>query len=207
MYKQTKQLSKILLAVIILAGSINLFLGPHNIAAGGVSGIGLLVEYALGIDRSWVVLALNIVVLALAAIFLGKEIFFKTLIGSFLFPLALQIVPAGMLIENHWLSVIVGSILFAVGVAILYDSKASSGGTTIPPLIFKKYWGLSTAIGLLLTDFVIVCMSLYIFGFEAFLFAILSIGITSVSMILIERMQSKLPVFTEKVLAVFNPNP
>lgn len=67
------QILKISVAVLLLAISINLFLGPHDIAAGGASGIGILAESALGIDRSWVVLSLNVLVLILAALFLGKR--------------------------------------------------------------------------------------------------------------------------------------
>ena len=45
--KQLITYSKILSALVILAVSINMFLGPHHIAAGGVSGIGILMESAL----------------------------------------------------------------------------------------------------------------------------------------------------------------
>ncbi|MBL1230161.1 YitT family protein [Enterococcus sp. BWB1-3] len=186
MKKQGTQILKIAAAVLLLAISINMFLGPHHIAAGGVSGIGILLEYMLGINRAWVVLSFNVVLLILAAIFLGKKVFWNTLFGSILFPLFLRVVPEIMLTTDRLLSVIFGSIIFAVGVALLYKIQASSGGTTIPPLIFEKYFGLNTSMGLFLTDVVIVFMSLYVFGFEEFLFAILSIGITSVVMTYIE---------------------
>lgn len=186
MINHLKHIFKIASAVLILAVSINMFLGPHHIAAGGASGIGILAEAAFGINRSVIVLSLNVVVLILAALFLGKKVFLNTLIGSLLFPLALRIVPATMLTGDRLLSVIFGSIIFAIGVAILYNIQASSGGTTIPPLIFEKYWGVNTSLGLFLTDTVIVFMSLYVFGFEEFLFAILSLGITSIVMSYIE---------------------
>lgn len=186
MVAQVKHFMKIVLAVLILAVSINMFLGPHHIAAGGVSGIGILAETALGIGRSWVVLSLNILVLVLAAIFLGKTVFLNTVVGSIVFPLCLRIVPEVMLTSDRLLSVIFGSLIFAVGVSILYTIQASSGGTTIPPLIFEKYFNLNTSVGLFVTDFMIVSMSLYVFGFEEFLFAILSIGITSIVMTYIE---------------------
>lgn len=186
MVAQVKHFIKIVLAVLILAVSINMFLGPHHIAAGGVSGIGILAETALGIGRSWVVLSLNILVLVLAAIFLGKTVFLNTVVGSVVFPLFLRIVPEVMLTSDRLLSVIFGSLIFAVGVSILYTIQASSGGTTIPPLIFEKYFNLNTSVGLFVTDFIIVSMSLYVFGFEEFLFAILSIGITSIVMTYIE---------------------
>ncbi|OTN77450.1 inegral membrane protein [Enterococcus sp. 8G7_MSG3316] len=174
-----KSYGKITMALLLLAASINLFLGPHHVAAGGVSGIGILLESAVGWDRALVIMALNIVMLVLAYIFLGKGPFLKVLFGSFAFPLAIAIVPEIKVADDRLLSVIFGSAIFAVGVAILYKNQSSSGGTTIPPLIFKKYFGLNPAIGLLATDAIVVLMNLFVFGFEEFLFAILSIVITS----------------------------
>ena len=170
----------------MLAASINLFLGPHHVAAGGTSGIGILLESALGWDRAAVIMVLNILMLILAYAFLGKGPFMKVLYGSFAFPVAIALVPEYMVAEDRLLSVIFGSAIFALGVAILYKNQSSSGGTTIPPLIFKKYFNLNPAIGLLATDAIVVSMNLFVFGFEEFLFAILSIVITSGVMTYIE---------------------
>ncbi|WP_270345419.1 YitT family protein [Enterococcus thailandicus] len=177
---------KILFALLILGVSINLFLGPHHVAAGGVSGLGILFESAFGMNRALVILALNSLMLVLAILFLGKKLFLKVLFGSIVFPLVIAIVPETMVTSDRLLSVIFGSAIFALGVAILYNNNSSSGGTTIPPLIFKKYFHLNTSIGLLLTDAVVVSLNLLIFGFEEFLYAILSIVITSIVMTYIE---------------------
>lgn len=181
-----KTYGKITAALFLLAASINLFLGPHHVAAGGASGIGILLESALGWDRAAVLMVLNIFMLILAYAFLGKGIFLKVLYGSFAFPVAIALVPEYMVAEDRLLSVIFGSAIFALGVAILYKNQSSSGGTTIPLLIFKKYFNLNPSIGLLVTDAIVVSMSLFIFGFEEFLFAILSIVITSGVMTYIE---------------------
>ena len=181
-----KAYGKITAALFLLAASINLFLGPHHVAAGGVSGIGILLESALGWDRAAVIMVLNILMLILAYAFLGRGPFMKVLYGSFAFPVAIALVPEYMVAEDRLLSVIFGSAIFALGVAILYKNQSSSGGTTIPPLIFKKYFNLNPAIGLLATDAIVVSMNLFVFGFEEFLFAILSIVITSGVMTYIE---------------------
>lgn len=177
---------KIMFALTILGVGINMFLGPHHIAAGGVSGLGILLESALGFDRAMVILVLNIIMLVLALVFLGKKPFFKVLFGSLVFPLIIAVVPEIMVTSDRLLSVIFGSAIFALGVAILYKNNSSSGGTTIPPLIFKKYFHLNTSIGLLVTDAFVVSLNLFIFGFEEFLYAILSIVITSIVMSYIE---------------------
>ncbi len=88
--KETRQFIwtyiKIIFALFILGVAINMFLGPHHIAAGGVSGLGILLEAVLGFDRAIVILVLNIVMLVLALLFLGKNPFlstFRKLVFSF----------------------------------------------------------------------------------------------------------------------------
>lgn len=181
-----KQIPLVALAIALIGISINMFLAPHHIAAGGVSGIGILVEQVLGIDRATTVFILNVLMLILTFFFLGKSVLVRTAIGSLLLPISLAIVPEMMVTSDRLLSVIFGSAIFALGVAILYKIGASSGGTTIPPLIFKKYFGISTSIGLLVTDSVIVIFTIFVFGFEEFLFAVLSLVITSIVMNYIE---------------------
>ncbi|WP_052303169.1 YitT family protein [Carnobacterium sp. 17-4] len=174
------------MAIALIGISINMFLAPHHIAAGGVSGIGILVEQVFGVDRAVVVLVLNGFMLIITFFFLGQPYFIRTVIGSILLPISLAVVPEIMVTSDQLLSVIFGSAIFATGVAILYKIGASSGGTTIPPLIFQKYFGLNTSIGLLATDAVIVIFNLVVFGVEEFLLAIFSLVITSIVMTYIE---------------------
>ena len=158
-----KQIPLVTLSLALIGISINMFLAPHHIAAGGVSGIGVLVEQAFGINRAITVLVLNLLMLILTFFFLGRPVFIKTVIGSMLLPISLAVVPEIKVVEDPFLAVIFGSAIFAVGVAILYKIGASSGGTTIPPLIFQKYFGISTSLGLLLTDAVIVIFNIFLF--------------------------------------------
>lgn len=186
MRKRISDVAVILAAIIVIGLAINLFLGPHDIAAGGVTGIGILLEEVLDIDRSIVVSVLNGLLLILTFVFLGKKVFYNTLLGSLFLPIALAVIPKYMVTSDRFFSVVFGSILFAVAVAMLYRIGASSGGTTIPPLILHKYMGLNTAIGFFLTDALIVVSSVFVFGIESFLFAISSIILTSAVMAYIE---------------------
>lgn len=180
--KYLKQLVLIIIGLTLLAISLNMFFKPHQIAAGGVSGISILVEYTLNIPAHVTVFTINGIFLLLGLVFLGKEFLLKTVVGSTLLPVIIDIVPETMAASDTILSVIVGSTLVAVGVSILYKVGASSGGTTIPPMIFKKLFGLNTSIGLLVTDAIVVTLSLFIFGLESFLYAILTIVLTSLMM-------------------------
>ena len=181
-----RQIPIVAFAILLIGISINMFLGPHHIAAGGVSGIGILLEQVLQVDRAITVLVLNGAMLILTYIFLGDDVFVKTAIGSIMLPMALAAVPEIMLAEDRFLSVLIGSTIFAIGVAILYSIEASSGGTTIPPLILKKYYNINKSVGLLATDAIIVFFNIFVFGFEEFLFAIVSLVITSMVMTYLE---------------------
>jgi len=186
-----KKLFFITFAVALVAVCVNMFLGPHNIAAGGITGLAIILESLVGFDRSIVVFISTGLILTLTLIFLDKETFFNTIIGAMLLPMFIRIIPHFMLVTDTMLSMAAGSVLFGVAVSILYANKASSGGTAIPPLIFKKYWNLNTSIGLFITDGIVVILSLIVFTIDSFFFAIFSIFITSATMAYIESGMNK----------------
>ena len=186
-----KKLLYITIAIIILAICVNMFLGPHNIAAGGLTGLAIILEEWLGLNRSIVILVGNAALLVVTFIFLGREVFVNTVIGATMLPLVIGIIPRYTLINDTMLSMMVGSALFGVAVSILYFNNASSGGTAIPPLIFKKHFNLNTSIGLFITDGVVVILCLWVFDIDTFFYAIASIFITSAAMNYIENGTNK----------------
>jgi len=186
-----KKLLYITLAIVILAVCVNMFLGPHSIAAGGLTGLAIILEEWLGLNRSMVILIGNGALLVITFIFLGREVFINTVIGAIMLPLVIGIIPQYTLIGDRMLSMMVGSAIFGVAVSILYFNNASSGGTAIPPLIFKKHFNLNPSIGLFLTDGVVVILSLWVFDVDAFFYAITSIFITSAAMNYIENGTNK----------------
>lgn len=181
----------ITIAIAILAVCVNMFLAPHEIAAGGLTGLAIILESWLGFGRSTIIYIGNAIVLVLAYFFLGKEVFLNTVIGAILLPVFISFVPRYMLISDIMLSVVIGSALFGIAVSILYHNKASSGGTAIPPLILQKHFNLSPSIGLFITDGIVVFLCLLVFDVDKFFYAILSIFITSAAMNYIENGANK----------------
>ena len=180
--KIIKRLLSITFAIILISVGVNMFLGPHDIAAGGITGLAIILEAYMGLERSMVILVSNAIVLVVTFIFLGKEIFLNTVIGATMLPFVIGIMPRYNLVQDTMVAMIVGSVLFGVAVHILYSNKASSGGTAVPPLIFQKYFKLNPAIGLFLTDGIVVALCLLVFPVDNFFFAVFSIFITSVTM-------------------------
>ncbi|MCL2033485.1 MAG: YitT family protein [Oscillospiraceae bacterium] len=187
MIKMIRKLLYITGAIILISVCVNMFFAPHNIAAGGLTGLAIILERLLGLERSTVILIGNLALLAVTLVFLGKEIFLNTVIGAVLLPIFIGIVPQVTLVSDTMLSMVVGSVIFGLAVSILYFNKASSGGTSIPPLILKKYFNVSTSVGLFFTDGIVVILCLFVFSVDAFFYAVSSIFITSAAMNYIEN--------------------
>ena len=166
----------------IIAIAINFFYGPINIAAGGSTGISILIDAVWGINRSITVFIVNGLMLILAAIFLGKKVTKNVAAGSLLLPILMEITPSFEITSNKLLAVIYGGALMGFGISLLYRVNASSGGTTIPPMILKKYFYLNPATTLTIIDMIIIFLNIFVDGWNAFLLAALSQVVTAITM-------------------------
>lgn len=198
---QTKvgQLLGLLFGLLLIAISIKFFYQPYAVAAGGTTGIAILVNEAFGIQPAYTVFVFNALMLVLAYFFLGKSQFRKVLAGSLLLPVFLYVIPDYQIVNDRLLSVLAGAIVFATGVAIIYQIDSSAGGTTIPPLILNKYYGINTSVALLAVDSIISFFNIFVGGFETFILAIMSLLLTAVVMNFIET-----GVDRKKVVYIFN---
>jgi uncharacterized membrane-anchored protein YitT (DUF2179 family) len=94
--------------------------------------------------------------------------------------------PSFQVVDDSLMAVIIGGAVFATGVAMLYRLDASAGGTTVPPMILKKYFNINTAYSLLAIDMLITVFNLFVAGTNAFFLAGFSLVITSMVMRRIE---------------------
>ncbi|MCM0582808.1 YitT family protein [Weissella diestrammenae] len=176
----------LIVALEMIAFSINFFYAPINVAAGGATGIAILLDAAFGFNRALTVLIINIAMIGLAAIFLDRNTVRNIAFGSFLLPILLYITPSFQLVDDAILAVIIGGAVFAAGIAILYRLEASSGGTTVPPMILKKYFKINSALSLLGIDMLVTFFNLFVSGTNAFFLAAFSLVVTSIIMRYIE---------------------
>lgn len=167
-----------LIGLEIIAISINFFFAPQKVAVGGATGIAILLETAFNWNVSVVLLSINVALLILAYFMLDRSTTKKIMMGSFILPLFLAITPQINVVEDRLLAVIVGGAVFAVGISILYRIDASSGGTTVPPMILKKYFNIKPASSLLVIDAIVCIFNIFVSGIEAFILAIFSLVIT-----------------------------
>lgn len=176
----------IIMALEIVAISINFFYAPAKVAAGGATGLAILINELVGFDRAATVLIVNLIMIVLAAVFLDRGTTGRIAFGSIVLPVLLKVTPSFQVLQDRTFAVLVGGSIFAVGVALLYRIDASSGGTAVPPMIFKKYFRISPALSLLAINTVVSLGNLVTQGLEALILALFSLVITAVVMNYIE---------------------
>ena len=167
--------------VIFLTIGVYFFKIPNGFVTGGVSGIGTVLGKALPIlsSATWIAV-INILLLLVGFIFVGKETGIRTtycsLAFSFFSMILEKIVPVSAPLTNQpFLELVYAILLTAVGSAIMFSQSASSGGTDIVALILKKYSRLNVGQALLYSDFLICLSSFLTFGVEVGLFSLLGL--------------------------------
>ena len=150
---------------ILLAVSINVFLVPYKISAGGISTIGTILLYLFGIKMSLTNLIFNIALFILGYKYLGKGAVIKTALGIILLSAFLEITSyVPQYTENEIVGVLSGGILMGAGVGMIVKIGASTGGSDFAGLILKKFLPhISLARLILIIDVVIVIMSGIVF--------------------------------------------
>ncbi len=182
--KKVQNYIELLLGLLLAAFSFNLFLAPFNLAAGGISGLALIIHNLFGINESLFILILNAILLLLSYFLLGKETTRKTILGSFLFPLCIEltnyIIPL-IHLENIELLVIaiLGGIGSGTGYGLVFKSGFTSGGTDILNQITEKYFHIPMATSILFIDGTITLIGGFVFGIPTMLYALLSLILIS----------------------------
>ncbi|WP_048702387.1 YitT family protein [Companilactobacillus ginsenosidimutans] len=168
-----------LISLELIALSINMFFEPSKVAAGGATGLAILVFEGFSIPTSLTVFSINIVMLIISYFFLEKMTTVKLIFGSFVLPLLLFLTPVFDIISPVFPSVVVGSVVFGIGLAILYTLDMSSGGTTVPPIIIHKHFGVDRYITLFIVDALVCIGNIFVTGWINFGLAVMSVAISS----------------------------
>ncbi len=167
---------------IIVAGSILLavgtgvFLLPAVLNTGGLSGIGIIGEGLFSFDPDLVVLVMTWVFFLISLLFLGWRFTIKSLVSSFVYPLALILLmrlPAiatettklfgeGADMATKLIAGVFGGVFNGVGVALTFRGGGSTGGVDILVVILNKYLRLSYSIMSFVIDGLIIVIGLVV---------------------------------------------
>lgn len=165
---------------ILLAIGVYFFKIPNGFATGGVTGIGTILAKVTPISAGAWIWGLNVVLLILGFIFLGKGNGIKTVYCSMLYSAITYIleivVPLSTPLSGQpFLELVYAMLLTSIGSAFIFNADASSGGTDITALILKKYTSLDVGKALLAVDFVVAASAFIVFDIQTGLFSLLGL--------------------------------
>ena len=149
------------LGIVLLTIGVYFFKTPNGFATGGVSGMSIILANIFPtFTQAEYMMAINVVLLIVGMIVLGKECGLLTMYCSLLFSgltklLEVKVPIDKPLTDYPLLELVYAILLSGIASAILFKCKASSGGTDIVALILKKYTSMNVASALLCTDFLI----------------------------------------------------
>ena len=180
----------ILIGSAVYALSTVIFIFPHSLLLGGTSGVSVILNSFISFSPGKILVAINILLIILAFIFLGKSMAIKTLVGSLLTTVFVGVFEelfafSEPLVGSMLLSSVIGASLIALASGIMFYVDSSSGGTDIIALIIKKFSSLQIGKALLVTDVLIVIVGGALSGFGLFIcsfvgFLIKTLGIDAI---------------------------
>ena len=163
-------------ATLIMVVGIYVFKFPNNYSFGGVTGIAVVLGALVPATPGVITFIINMALLVLGFIFLGRGFGIKTVYVSVLMSAALRLAEIWFPMEHPLTSQPVLELLYAIALpafssAIFFNIGASGGGTDILAMILKKYTKLNIGAALFLVDLGIVLASCLVFDAQTGLFS------------------------------------
>lgn len=162
-WKEARDMAKIVLGSLIMGLGYALFLIPHHLVPGGVSGIAIILNYFFNLPVGILILIFNIPVFALGVRVMGSRYGVKSLVGMVLSSLLIdffyEILKLPSATDNPLLAAIYSGVCIGVGLGIIFRSKASTGGTDTLGQVLSKWTGMTVGMAIMAVDFVIISAS------------------------------------------------
>ncbi|MBP3494786.1 MAG: YitT family protein [Clostridia bacterium] len=175
----------ITLGTLFVAIGVYFFKFPNHFTVGGVSSLSVILShYFPAISESQFMAIANIILLIVALIIFGKQFAIKTVYSTVLLSVFTLVFEKVIPITQPLTSDKLLELLFtiggiAVGSALLFSQNASSGGTDIIAMIFKRFSSVNIGTALLLSDLVLVILGGIAFNLETCLYSLVGLILKS----------------------------
>lgn len=174
----------VILGILFVSISYNLFFAPNQLDTGGVSGLAIVIQNLFFINESTFILIVNILLLICSYFILGKELTKNSLLGSILFPIFIKLsrgICNIIIIKDLELLIIaiIGGCLSGIGYGMLFKNNFTSGGTDILNQIAEKKFKIPISKSMIYIDGSIVLLGGFVFGIEKMIYSIIALLLIS----------------------------
>ncbi|WML35970.1 YitT family protein [Clostridium sp. OS1-26] len=185
MKKNFKSFFVIFIGALLVAVGTYFFLAPNHIAAGGISGAAIIINSIFpSLPIGALMMAMEVIlfitgILIIGPVFGGKTIFCSFSVSGIILLLEKLFPNVRPLSNDMLVQLIFGVLICGVGMAIVFDQDASTGGTDIIAKIINKYFKISIGKCVLIADIVITVAASIVFGIDKGMYAILGVILNS----------------------------
>lgn len=201
------------IGILLMSGGTYYFKAPNRFATGGISGLAIVLEKFITPHVHWlgqaeITAIINVTLLIIGFIFLGRGCSLKTVYCTLVYSGEMELMKliypvTSPLTDERFLEFVLMMLATGAGSALIFNCKASSGGTDIIALIIKKYTRIKdVGIALLLTDFAIAFSSFFVFGVRTGLYSML--GLLTKSFLIDSVIES---IVKSKYVMIITPHP
>lgn len=166
---------------LLVAIGISFFLIPADLATGGITGLAMVIHSlfpAISIGNALIVLNILLFIVGFLTIgraFGGKTIYSSILLTGIIYVFDTFFALEAPLVSDLIVNLIVGILISGIGLGIVFNQNASTGGTDIVAKVLNKYFNIEIGKSLLIADFVVVSLAAFSFGIELAIYAFLGI--------------------------------
>ncbi|GAW29307.1 MULTISPECIES: YitT family protein [unclassified Carboxydocella] len=170
-----------LLGSLITAAGIVWFLAPNQIAAGGVSGIAIILNKLFGFPVGRSMLAMEIPLFIASTLALGWGFAARTFLGALTLPIFVDLLTPYLqpATSNLLLASLYGGVVTGAGIGLVFRSKGSTGGTDELAALLHKFVGLPLGQILLFIDGLVILGATLVFGVEKALYALITVFVAA----------------------------
>ena len=170
------------LAVAFMSVSYVMFQVPHNLSAGGLGSLALIVNHYTGWSLGYAFWVMNVPMIIIGFFTLGRwEFLAKTLYVATIYPLAvnflLRVLPAIIdpfpITDNLLLTTLYAGVIGGIGAGLLFKAKGSTGSTSVISLLIQRRTGMALSQIYFISDGLIIFCSGAVFGWETSLYGFL----------------------------------
>lgn len=176
--KTISEFAYITFAMFIISCSIYFFVIPSGIVVGSISGLSMVLNQVINLPISVITFILNVGLLIIGFIFIGKEFGAKTVYTSVLLPLFLAVFEIVIpleesLTQNSVYDLISYTLIIAFGQAMLFNVNASSGGMDIVGKIISKYTHLEIGKALTICGIITAATSIFVYDISTMIVSLI----------------------------------
>ncbi|WP_353094151.1 YitT family protein [Tissierella praeacuta] len=180
MKEKIREYVLITIGMTMVALGLYFFLMPEKLAIGGANGLAIVINNWIPLSIGSIMIIINIFLFVIGFLVVGTSFGFKTIYASIgtsvIVSLLEKIIPLQQpLVEDMILQLIFGVFISAIGVGIVFNQNASTGGTDVIAKIMNKFFGIELGKGVLISDFAITIMAGFAFGPKLGMYSLLGV--------------------------------